>query len=106
MCLQLGIDDPEAWLDAASDEQLALWQAFDRIEPIGRDWERHAAAMSMIDGLYALTLNVNVPDNEYKPRQLKDFLPPGYMDPTEKIPFKKQMAAMAKIAGNKYGNHN
>ena len=62
--------------------------------------------MAMLEGLYSLTLDVNVPDNDYKPKQFKEFLPPGYAEPSEKIPFKKQMAAMAKIAGNKYGNHN
>ncbi|QDV86915.1 phage tail assembly protein T [Stieleria magnilauensis] len=59
LCLALGIDDPEAWLDSASERQLALWQAFYRIEPWGAEFHRSATQASLASAAISMAAAAN-----------------------------------------------
>lgn len=45
---QLGIDDPEAWLDSISDRVFDVWYAYYQCEPFGSHWEQTASVASML----------------------------------------------------------
>jgi hypothetical protein len=80
--LQLGIDDPRAWLDATPDDVVGLWDAFYRLEPWGGEYQRHADQMEIAEAAFALQANMAIPKNrqdlKFKPRQRKRFFPANY----------------------------
>lgn len=79
MCLQLGIDDPVAWMDAIPKRTWALWQAYWQVEPWGTDWERHADMMVMLDAIYAAAVNpYRKEGSEHKVREAAAFMPFDY----------------------------
>lgn len=89
MALQRGgtaIDDPMAWWDSLSDEVVEFWETMWQIEPWGSEWERHSHQMSILDCIYAATINPNLDRrNRVKPRPPMDFMPPDYyIEPTTK----------------------
>lgn len=110
MCLQLGIDDPEAWLETVDPGVLACWEAYDTIEPIGCDWERHASVMAMLEAVYAACINPHLGKDAkpVKPRGPQAFLPDGFADkPKRKPRLIDQLALFGKVFGGvKNGNHN
>ena len=76
LALQLGIDDPEQWLELQPERVIAFWEAFDAIEPIGCEWERWASLMSMVESVFAAILNQNLQKQDrITPRNPEQFLP-------------------------------
>ena len=78
MCLQLGIDDPEAWLETVPAKTLALWSAFYRVEPWGNDYEQMAVQSSLITMQTAMIAATN--GAEFNPRDVADFMPANWAD--------------------------
>lgn len=115
MCLQLGITDPEKWLESVPDRVLACWLAYDEVEPIGCDWERHASLLAMLDGVTAACINPHVDTKKakpMKPRSPAEFLPKGFLDSGKKrrVPLAKQLELFARAFGGNWkatsGNHD
>lgn len=100
MCYQWGIQDPEAWLDSVSDEQLATWEGYFAVEQFGADWERHGAVMSMLDGIFAVLLNQHIPETEkgkrHTPRPAREFMPGGFFPPEAKPTIREQLEAFGR----------
>lgn len=74
MCLALGIDDPEAWLDRVDQRTFDLWQAYYQIEPFGNEWAQTASTLSMISGMQSLIASAN--GQKMKVVEPLDFMPP------------------------------
>ena len=110
MCLQLGIDDPEAWLDTAEDRVLRLWEAYWQVEPWGMDWHRHGNQMVMLDAIYAATVNPNLPKGKrHDVRDMSSFMPGEFIDPQKarrgkRAGIRKQLDNYVKAF--KRGNHD
>jgi hypothetical protein len=89
------VDDPRAWLDSLPGDVLTLWEAFDQLEPLGGEYQRHATQMETLDAIFALLLNERVPKNRkdliYKPRPRKSYFPARYAGETLK-PREKKMS--------------
>jgi hypothetical protein len=103
--LELGIDDPEQWLEQAPERVVALWEAYDTQEPFGQPWHREAVTQSLLHGL----LSYHYASHRIKVKQLgfDDFMPPQYQRP--KKPKRKRhqellaglSAFAAKVTGRK-----
>jgi len=113
VCLALGIDDPEAWLDRAPQRVVAIWRAFYRLEPWGNDYQRHAVEASLLSRINA-TIGASF-GAKLKPLSFADLMPQEW-DRTEAIEvneasievddasIKQAQAAMAAKWGKKNGN--
>ena len=78
--MELGIDDPEAWLDSVPDRVLRVWEAYWRVEPWGVEWERHSRMMVLLDAIYAATVNPNLPKHKRHDIRSEDsFMPVDYL---------------------------
>jgi hypothetical protein len=90
LALQRGgvaIDSPLEWWDSLSDESVEFWQAYWQVEPWGCEWERHSHTMSMLDVLYAATINPHLKKRDFvKPRAPIDFMPADYCQREEVKP--------------------
>jgi hypothetical protein len=106
--LQLGIGDPEQWLELQPDRVLAYWEAFDQRRPIGFEWEQYANVMAMLEVLVASTTNPNLEEkNRIKPRGMEAFLPPGLQEKKKKKGMlHKQLQLLARVFGGSYGDDN
>ena len=67
---------PIEWLEVLPAETLAFWRAFNRVEPIGRDWERSAGVAASIDKIYQILLT-NLGGTPTKKDQA-DYMPPDW----------------------------
>lgn len=69
-------------MDNASDEVVTLWDAFYRLEPWGGEYQRHAAESELLEHIFAMLANRNLPPNRrdliYRPRRRRAFFPPDY----------------------------
>ena len=95
MCLQLGIDDPEAWLDSVSERVLDVWWSYYQCEPFGSHWEQVASLSSMIHSntaMIAATKGVKV-----EPMSVVDFLPSDSMPWVKRSRSKPQGVTHPKI---------
>lgn len=108
MCLQLGIDDPIAWLDAIPKRTWALWQAYWQVEPWGTDWDRHGEMMVMLDAIYAATVNPHIKEetHKHKVREAADFMPVDYDRPPKNRGKKDIVEQLDRFIGMTSGNHN
>lgn len=81
------------------------WLAYDAVEPIECDWERHAGMMTMLEAIYAATINPHLEKNDrVKPRKFEDFLPAGFQRAPKrprKLTLAQQLAIVAKAYGGK-----
>ena len=73
LCLQLGIDDPEQWLEETTPRKLAIWQAFYRVEPWGNDYERSAVTNALLNAVLAMIGATN--GQEIKTHGIDDYMP-------------------------------
>ena len=73
MCLALGIDDPEAWLDSVDERTIAIWEAYYQIEPFGNQWQQTASLLSMLSVSQALQAATG--GHKMKPLPPIDFMP-------------------------------
>jgi hypothetical protein len=51
LCLKLGIDDPEQWLEDVPERVISNWEEYDRIDPFGQEWHQTASTNQMLYGL-------------------------------------------------------
>lgn len=96
VCLALGIADPESWLDSVSPRTLALWQAFYRIEPWGRDYERDAILSMMVSQVSSFIAAGN--GAKVKPIPMADFMPAEWIQPTQQTDESSIKSAEMSIA--------
>lgn len=104
MALKLGIQDPEQWRESVPERVLALWEAYDAIEPIGCEWERHASVMAMLDAIIAAIVNPNLEKKDrLQPRLPSEFMPREMTnEPKKSKPkLKHQLALVARVFGGK-----
>jgi len=87
VCLQLGIDDPEAWLDTVPERVLALWAAFYRVEPWGNGYERTAAISSLLSANLAMAAASCGSEMTIQPTG--DFMPSNWIGQERKKPKRK-----------------
>ena len=74
------MDEPLAWWDSLSDETVAFWSAYWRVEPWGCEWERHSELMSTLDHIYGATVNQFAKEGEaYKPFASEAFMPDDFL---------------------------
>lgn len=74
------IDEPFEWWDSLSEESVQFWAAYWRVEPWGREWERHGEVMSTLDHIYAATVNQFAEEGKsYKPLNAEAFMPDDYL---------------------------
>jgi hypothetical protein len=48
LCKELGIEDPEQWLEECPQRVFENWQAYDKLEPIGPNCEFMARVISLL----------------------------------------------------------
>ena len=105
------VDDPKGWFDSLSDETVAFWDAFSRVDPFGGEWHRHADLMQVVELMMARMINHGLGKENahlrYEPRGRKDFMPGDYQgdEPkpkTTKKDLNEQLSAMAKAYGGKF----
>ena len=88
LCLAGGFsDDPEQWLHTASERQLAVWQAFYKIEPFGAEFHRSAAQSSLLSQLIAYFAASVGCEEQASPMQ--DFMPSDWIDAKKRRKRKK-----------------
>lgn len=106
--MQLGIDDPEQWLESQPERVLAVWEAYWKLEPWGLDWERHSRQMELMDHLLASTINPHLPkEDRYKAHGYDYFMPMDYVKPKKKRKsIAQQLNAFAAALGLKSGNND
>lgn len=93
LCLQLGIDDPVAWLESVPREVLRFWMAFDRVEPIGETRLQSAVIAHEIAALRHLMLMVNSkPDAKLEHPEFSDYMPSRWNEQKKRKPKQKQMS--------------
>lgn len=84
---------------------LDQWAAYDAVEPIGCEWERHAGLLAMLEAVYAATINPHLEKNDrVKPRASQEFLPVGFRQAPKKprkLTLAQQLAIVAKAYGGK-----
>lgn len=104
LALEIGIDDPEQWLELAPERVIAFWAAFDRRHPIGTHTIKHAEVLSTLETILAAIVNPNLKEHErIKPRSAKDFLPAALADkPKRKASLAQQLQVIAKVYGGKW----
>jgi len=94
------VDEPFAWWDSLSEETVAFWSAYWRVEPWGREWEMHGDMMSTLDHIYAATVNQFAEEGKaYKPFHSDAFMPDDYLrdkKPKKKLAFEQQFDAFVK----------
>lgn len=78
LCLAIGHDDPEAWLETATERQLALWKAFYRLEPWGAEFHRSATTQSLLSGLLSMTAAAN--GGKLECREFAEYMPSDWID--------------------------
>ena len=102
LCLRLGIDDPEQWLESVPKRVLALWMAFDAIDPIGNEAVMMAKLLSMTSFLQAAKCSGDESQQVY--RCELDFLPPNYVNqPDEPIEATDDIAAVERQIAARFG---
>lgn len=77
VCLELGIDDPEAWLDSISERTFDVWWAYYQCEPFGSHWEQTASLAAVVHAntaMMAATRGVKL-----EPMKVVDFVPSDSM---------------------------
>lgn len=91
LCLALGIDDPEDWLDKVSPRTFALWQAYYQIEPWGKEHERDAMQSMQLHNIAAnIAASYGV---KVDALSLQDFMPGTWVPPGQHGSGKKQSTA-------------
>jgi hypothetical protein len=95
LCLELGIDDPEQWLESAPPRVVSLWEAYDKLEPFGMPWHRDAVTQSLLHGV--LTYHYASHRIKIKPLGFDDFMPPQYT-PLKKPKKKRELAVFGALA--------
>lgn len=115
VCLAVGKDDPESWLESVSERQLLIWKAFYQIEPWGMEFHRHATESSLVSGLISMIAASN--GQAVPMREFAEFMPADWRDPEKKRTPKKrkqnlattlnQLAAVVPTANQRRinGNH-
>lgn len=93
LCLAIGNDDPEAWLESASERQLLIWKAFYRLEPWGMEFHRHATLSTLISGLVSMIAASN--GQKLDVRDFAEFMPSDWIDPAKKPSPKKRKKKLA-----------
>lgn len=78
VCLELGIDDPEAWLDSISERVLSVWWAYYQCEPFGSHWEQSASLASVIHANTAMMAATH--GAKMEPLSVIDFMPQDSMN--------------------------
>lgn len=100
-----GIADVLSWYEALPQDVLDQWLAYDAVEPVGCDWERHASVMAMMEVTYAAIINPNLEKTDrIKPRKPEEFLPSGFRQAPKrprKLTLAQQLAIVAKAYGGK-----
>lgn len=77
VCLELGIDDPEEWLNSISDRVFNVWWAYYQCEPFGSHWEQTASLAAVVHAntaMLAATRGVKL-----EPMSVVDFVPSDSM---------------------------
>lgn len=104
------IEDVIGWYESLPDDVWSQWLAYDRVEPVGCDWERHASLMGMLEVLQAAMLNPHLDKNDrMKPRGPDAFLPAGFLEqrPKASANLAKQLEVFsAAYRGKVYGDYN
>ena len=101
----MGIVDVVEWYESLPADVWNQWVAYDAVEPIGCEWERHASVMAMLETLQAATLNPHLgKEDRMKPRGAEEFLPPGFVGKSKpkKVGLKKQLSIIAKAFGGSW----
>lgn len=81
MCLQLGIDDPEQWLENVPKRVLDFWDAYYKIEPFGIESHQAATICQMLDWIYTAVLAKNGVQRD--PLSYHDYMPVGTYRPEQ-----------------------
>lgn len=57
-----------------------FWRRFGEVEPFGNEWSRHSEMMSLLDSIYAATINPHLEKkaDRHKPRPPETFMPADY----------------------------
>ena len=91
VCLAIGHDDPEGWLETVTSRQLALWKAFYQLEPWGADFERSAAQSALLSG--QISMMAAGYGQQIESQGLEDFMPSDWANATKKQkPRRKRMS--------------
>ena len=83
LCLAIGHDDPEAWLDTATERQLALWKAFYRLEPWGAEMHRSASTNTLLTSV--LSMMAASHGQQLESSEMKDFMPSDWIDTAKPV---------------------
>lgn len=89
VCLELGIDDPETWLDLIPERVFDLWWSYYQCEPFGRNWEQSASIAASVSNVASMIAASNGVKSD--PASVLDFMP------SESLPWMKR---------KKYGNNS
>lgn len=98
----MGIADVVGWYESLSDDVWNQWLAYDSVEPVGCEWERHSSVMGMLEALQAAAINPHLAqEDRMKPRGPEAFLPQGFSEKKKprKVGLRKQLALVAKAFG-------
>lgn len=106
LCLELGIDDPEAWLASKPRRVMNTWEAYWRLEPWGMPWHRHAAWMCKLDQIVQLMIKwATGGKTDYKMAKYEDWMPGDYVGEVKrrrKSNLRQQLRVIAKAFGGKW----
>lgn len=98
MCKEWAIADVITWYESMPQDVLDQWLAFDAVEPIGCEWERHACVMAMLEAVQAAAINPHLKrEDQMQPRRPQDFLPSSFV-PQRKAKASDSITAFEMLA--------
>lgn len=78
LCLELGIDDPEQWLEDTPKRIVDFWENYYRVEPFGLPWHQTAQTAELLEWIY--TMFVARAGQKHDPRKFRDFMPHSFFE--------------------------
>lgn len=109
LCLQLGIDDPEAWLAKTPRRVVNTWMAYWRLEPWGLPWHRHAGWMVKLDQILEVMLNwASGGKSQYKASPYAHWMPADYSSadrPKRPVGLREKLTFLARMYKARNDHH-
>lgn len=94
--------NPIEWLDVVGEDELRIWRAYDRIEPMGEEWTQTVMLARLLDGLRLLYSAAH--GEKADPIEADDLMPPRWLKPkmnqASQTPEEIQQTMIAALGGN------